>query len=1285
MTRRLPIKSFSNHFIVFLFLLLLAGFSHPSFAQTKGLIYKPATAGGAAVLDPNGDGYTSSSTAGFVSNDETESEIPYVALPSVGASEPDSDLGPGPSCGFTDLVKSDDNNTIYTYLDAADNLMYRFRLGGTANNSKGYSILIDTDQKFGLSGPNADPNYVAGNPGFEIEIVLRTNFGVGLYNVDGTISPVEIGDATVDRPYDDYAQKSIAVSEICGDDDYFYDFYIPFAHITAAFPGVTTSTPLRMVGNTVINPKAAIGNNGISDLGGIDDATGITDGLWQSLVDVFPPTSPADIGSGTILYARASCPSITGPLVIGATSISGSSVEVDGATIEVFKNGASVGTTSVTSNAWTLTGLTALAGGEVYTASATVSAAAALATGTSQKSTSYSTCNSTTVGATCSAAPTTISEVTGNKKFTGSTSAVGSYTLTIYDGTGAILTSPAGTPNPQSGLTGATWTWEYGTGGTKIPAGTYYFTIMESGSCESAKTQYCTATAAASTTPVFSGLPIVETDASISGTSGSGATVTIFIDNVEQATVTATGTSWSFTVSSLPNAAIVQGQVIKVRATDSGKCGTEVSTTVGSKSATPFISGEFCIEATGSVTTVSGVSSEDANSVIKIYTGMAGSETYTGQSGLVSANGSWTVSGLNLGITTRISATAQTTGELESDFSGGVIVNTKTPDPLNALEITSNPVEGDASISGTATVSANDVVIQLYIDGVAIEGANATIAGDLANAGIQVATWTITGLNTPFDKLYAEGSATVTAEAQAVGTCESNPSAAKIIACAPPASQTFSATTATLICEGETIDFQIDGSENLIVYELIDQAGTGVGPAKLGNGSPLTITTFGLSASTTSISVKANKVGITCETTFTPAVAVEAKPLAVVSLTSGSLQICQGETSVDLRYSVTSNGPAIDYSIVFDAAAQSAGLSNIANSTTVASPIAIAVPAGIAGGTYNGSFTVRNSNSLVCTSVAKPFTINVIVSSISSALPTSPTTCGGVDGSITISGLQASANYSALDYKFDGVTVNHGAFVANGSGEYQITGLNAGSYTDMTVTISGCTSNALSGPIAVSDPGGAAIVEGTHVQPTNCDTPNGEIVLTGVTSGSYSVDFSLDGTPQATQTISATGSGIAIVNLNEGAYTNISITDVSSCRSNTIGGPIQLTNSSDPTITLGVNPSVVTGSTSANLPYSSTTNGPDQYTIDYDAAANTAGFADISAFTSLPVSPIALVVPGAAAINTYNGSLVVKNSSTGCISSTTAFTVTITASGDVTPPAASITGAPSAVNSTTPY
>ncbi|HEX9005557.1 MAG TPA: putative Ig domain-containing protein, partial [Blastocatellia bacterium] len=95
-------------------------------------------------------------------------------------------------------------------------------------------------------------------------------------------------------------------------------------------------------------------------------------------------------------------------------------------------------------------------------------------------------------------------------------------------------------------------------------------------------------------------------------------------------------------------------------------------------------------------------------------------------------------------------------------------------------------------------------------------------------------------------------------------------------------------------------------------------------------------------------------------------------------------------------------------------------------------------------------------------------------------------------------------------------------------------------------------------------------------------------------------------------------------------------------------------------ITLGVSPTVLQGTTSANLPYTATTGSPNQYSIDYDTTANTAGFVDVSNAT-LTASPIVLVIPGAAAAATYNATLTVRDSATGCISSSVSFTVTVLA------------------------
>lgn len=111
------------------------------------------------------------------------------------------------------------------------------------------------------------------------------------------------------------------------------------------------------------------------------------------------------------------------------------------------------------------------------------------------------------------------------------------------------------------------------------------------------------------------------------------------------------------------------------------------------------------------------------------------------------------------------------------------------------------------------------------------------------------------------------------------------------------------------------------------------------------------------------------------------------------------------------------------------------------------------------------------------------------------------------------------------------------------------------------------------------------------------------------------------------------------------------------CGSEVTSDPAVLTVNALPTITLGSSPAVCSGITTADLSYSGPAGSPDQYTIDYDTDANTAGFVDVT-LTDLPTSPITLTLPGSAS-GTFNGSLTIKNSTTGCTSTAYPFTVTL--------------------------
>ncbi len=110
-----------------------------------------------------------------------------------------------------------------------------------------------------------------------------------------------------------------------------------------------------------------------------------------------------------------------------------------------------------------------------------------------------------------------------------------------------------------------------------------------------------------------------------------------------------------------------------------------------------------------------------------------------------------------------------------------------------------------------------------------------------------------------------------------------------------------------------------------------------------------------------------------------------------------------------------------------------------------------------------------------------------------------------------------------------------------------------------------------------------------------------------------------------------------------------------------------------PTITLGASPVICSGTTTADLPYTATTDSPNQYSIDFNAAANSAGLADV-ALTSLPVSPIAITVPSGIAPGTYSGTILVRNSTTSCSSSSVPFTVQVNATPSISSVTTACTG-----------
>lgn len=84
--------------MVILFILLL---SLNINAQTPGLRIKPAEGVGTAILDPKGDGYSSETSIGFITDGVAKSEIPFASLV---RSDSLADLSSGPDNSISGII-----------------------------------------------------------------------------------------------------------------------------------------------------------------------------------------------------------------------------------------------------------------------------------------------------------------------------------------------------------------------------------------------------------------------------------------------------------------------------------------------------------------------------------------------------------------------------------------------------------------------------------------------------------------------------------------------------------------------------------------------------------------------------------------------------------------------------------------------------------------------------------------------------------------------------------------------------------------------------------------------------------------------------------------------------------------------------------------------------------------------------------------------------------------------------------------------------------------------------
>ncbi len=745
------------------------------FGQTTGIIYKDAGKG-AVILDPNQDGFTSKTVAGFTENDDMESEIPFVAFPYVGLGEPSNDLFTGAKCSYSDIVKSENNESVYVFSDT-ENLYFRFRLGGISDNSIAYSVLIDTDLRFGISGPEADPNAITGNPGFEVEIVLITNFGVALYDVDGTLEPAEQGNHLLDRPYADFAQKSVALTDNCDNSDFFYDFYIPWKDIETWFPGIDRNRSVRMAAQTVVNTSPSIGNTAISDIAGIDNNDFISiDHSWEELIHIFPPVSGADLESGQKILPRAECPQISSSLLYqGDIYVSGTSGESDGAIIDLLINGDKAQTTILTDGSWEIYLKDPLSDGDTVSATVAIS---------DIKSTSSDVCNTIKVGENCTNAPADLSIIPGKMGIEGLLDAPDGSQINIFKYNQTLFKwSVWGKTNSISGA------WSLNCGGGCLDKGTYYATAKTTGQCESLPSDILCLGLDASDAPVITTDPVLDTmtriDGALTEVPALPVEVRLFVDGMyTDNLVLTTKNAWSIT--NIPE--LTMGEEITVQIHNPLKCpAVSLPKVVMGITDKPVITGDFC---TGSaIESISGTSTEAAGTKIYVYTKSNLMKVVVlpeliGETE-VDQYGKWTLTGIEVAPGNYLSARALALEKVMSDYSEEVYVYPKTVDDKLSL-ITDILKAGADSLKGFASPGN---LVQLYVDNVKTENAN-------TDADKDSGAWTIHELNEKYQVLYPGASIYVTSTHE--DGCESDPSEVFIIPCYT--SQDVQITGAVQVC-----------------------------------------------------------------------------------------------------------------------------------------------------------------------------------------------------------------------------------------------------------------------------------------------------------------------------------------------------------------------------------------------------------------------------------------------------------------------------------------------------
>ncbi len=342
---------------------------------------------------------------------------------------------------------------------------------------------------------------------------------------------------------------------------------------------------------------------------------------------------------------------------------------------------------------------------------------------------------------------------------------------------------------------------------------------------------------------------------------------------------------------------------------------------------------------------------------------------------------------------------------------------------------------------------------------------------------------------------------------------------------------------------------------------------------------------------------------------------------------------------------------------------------------TPSGAISVSVPAGTTAGTYNGTLTVQNAGG--CNSTL-PITIVVNGAPTLTGLTSSQNFCfiasSAQTANISYSGVTNGANMYTLTWSPGGTLTNVSSFTSlpgTPSGTISATipaAAAAGTYNG-TVTAqnssTGCTSTATSTVVVNGLPSLAGLSSAATLCFNGASSQTASFAYTGINNGAD--QYMLTWSPGGPANVS---SFTALPGNPSGTF---SVTVPAATAAGTYNGTLTLKNSTTgcsntAAISILVNgaPSLTGLATSSSLcfsassaqvapfAYTSVANGANQYSLTWSPSGI---LTNVSSFTALPGGSVNTLVPAGTAAGTFNGTLTIKNSTTGCTSASTINTV----------------------------